>query len=716
MSIMAMKKIVKRIIWCVVGILATPVVLYFALEGLDSVAPEFTEEKIMPVVANLFTDYDDFIEEDEATDPLVEPSSAEDYHRVIALCDSLQEVKPRYETTYLYFKSTAYMGLGQEKAYEFWIKKTIESYQGGNNGIAPYLWGSLRYATQLRDKGDYEGSIKIIIPALDVMEKYADDHFNLRISDDMPTKLNGIMASDLVALGKTDEAEKKFQTAINIFIDRSKFMDITYETKTDTSYYYTAVKLDLEAAKAYIKAMEYDRAQQWLEKAKQTISESEQYTDSLRNNRDAFLFDVHLMDALVLTHQGKAAEAERAYAACLEKKRANDPSAINMRLQYLKAARRYQDIPALFHQFDSLLVKRDVAMNIDNISQILAPQYTAYRGMGQTAQALMMADSITQVLDSAIIVTRNDNAAELATIYETQKKEAQISEQNSALSIMRLMWIIAILVVGIFIYVGYTILRRRSERRMAEMRAAQERIENELKIARDIQMSMVPSTFPEREGLDMYASMTPAKEVGGDLYGYVLEDDKLYFALGDVSGKGVPASLFMAQATRLFMTLAKQGMMPAEICTRMNDALSGEDNENGMFVTFFLGLVDLTTGHLDFCNAGHNPPIIGGGENHGDFLDMLPNAPIGLWPGLEYEGEEIDSIKGRTLFIYTDGLNEAENTAQEQFGDDHLLAILRNTRFANARQVIETLADEVSCHRNGAEPNDDLTMMCLCLA
>ena len=713
MSIMAMKKIVKRIIWCVVGILATPVVLYFALEGLGRVAPEFTEEKIMPVVANLFTDYDDFIEEDEATYPLVEPFSAEDYHRVIALCDSLQEVKPRYETTYLYFKSTAYMELGQEKAYEFWIKKTIESYQGGNNGITPYLWGSLRYATQLRDEGDYEGSIKIIIPALDVMEKYADDHFNLMISHEVPTKLNGIMATDLVALGKTDEAEKKFQTAINIFIDRSKFMDITYETKTDTSYYYTAVKLDIEAAKAYIKAMQYDKAQQWLEKAKQTISESEQYTDSLGKYRDAFLFDVHLMDALVLTHQGKAAEAERAYAACLEKKRANDPSAINMRLQYLKAARRYQDIPALFHQFDSLLVKRDVAMNIDNISQILAPQYTAYRGMGQTAQALMMADSITQVLDSAIIATRNDNAAELATIYETQKKEAQISEQNSALSIMRLMWIIAILVVGIFIYVGYTILRRRSERRMAEMRAAQERIENELKIARDIQMSMVPSTFPEREGLDMYAAMTPAKEVGGDLYGYVLNGDKLYFALGDVSGKGVPASLFMAQATRLFMTLAKQGMMPAEICTRMNDALSGNDNESGMFVTFFLGLVDLTTGHLDFCNAGHNPPIIGGGENNADFLEMQPNAPIGLWPGLEYEGEEIDSIKGRPLFIYTDGLNEAENRQQEQFGDDRLLDILRHTQFDTAQQVIDTLKAEVEQHRDGAEPNDDLTMMCI---
>ena len=205
--------------------------------------------------------------------------------------------------------------------------------------------------------------------------------------------------------------------------------------------------------------------------------------------------------------------------------------------------------------------------------------------------------------------------------------------------------------------------------------------------------------------------MTPAKEVGGDLYGYLLEGDKLYFALGDVSGKGVPASLFMAQATRLFLTLAKQGMMPAEICSRINDALSGDDNENSMFVTFWLGLVDLTTGHLDFCNAGHNPPIIGDGENGGEFLDMIPNAPIGLLPGLEYEGEEIDSIKGRPLFIYTDGLNEAENPEQEQFGDDHLLDILRSTHFDNTQQVIETLKTEVEKHRNGAEPNFTVSML-----
>lgn len=238
-------------------------------------------------------------------------------------------------------------------------------------------------------------------------------------------------------------------------------------------------------------------------------------------------------------------------------------------------------------------------------------------------------------------------------------------------------------------------------------------IESELNVANSIQMSMLPNVFPDRDGLDMYASMTPAKEVGGDLYGYLLKDDNLYFCLGDVSGKGVPASLFMAQVTRLFRTLANQQLSPSDICTHMNDALSGDENPTNMFVTLFVGMVDLTSGHLSFCNAGHNPPVIGGGEHHGDFLEMKPNFPIGVLPGLEFEGEEIESIKGRALFIYTDGLNEAENREHEQFGDERLLDILRNTHFDSAQQVIETLAAEVEKHREGADPNDDLTMMCL---
>ena len=339
--------------------------------------------------------------------------------------------------------------------------------------------------------------------------------------------------------------------------------------------------------------------------------------------------------------------------------------------------------------------------------------YKAYRDMGRWKEAFDTFNIYVMARDSAR-TAETRKQIEMSSL-ELEAARAENEAQTLRLKNQQLTFVgiaLGILALAVFLFI-FMRSRHRAAMRLAEVKAEQERIQSELRIARDIQMSMVPGVFPEIEGLDMAAYMNPAKEVGGDLYGFLLQGDKLYFAVGDVSGKGVPASLFMAQATRLFQTMAKQGMMPAEICTRMNDALSGKDNENGMFVTLWLGLVDLKTGHLDYCNAGHNPPVIVGGDHHGDFLEMIANAPIGLWPELEYEGEEIDSIKNRLLFIYTDGLNEAENPQQEQFGDDRLLEVLRRTNFENAQQVIESLKREVEAYRNGAEPNDDFTMMCV---
>ena len=356
--------------------------------------------------------------------------------------------------------------------------------------------------------------------------------------------------------------------------------------------------------------------------------------------------------------------------------------------------------------------------------------------MGYHVEAGKLYKELYFVNDSLNAQETKGQLNEMNTIFQVGEKELEnirLQQENESTQFRFIITIISIIVVsfGIFVFfrlraarrlkqaheqlqVAYSDLQKTNEdlneanRVIEETTAAKERIESELRIARDIQMSMVPSTFPEDEGLDIYASMTPAKEVGGDLYDYVLLDKKLYFALGDVSGKGVPASLFMAQATRLFRTLAKQNLLPAEICTRMNDELA-EDNEQGMFVTMFIGLVDLQSGHLDFSNAGHNPPVI----NNDHFLEMEPNAPIGLWPGLEYVGEEIDNIHNTPIFIYTDGLNEAENAAQEQFGDDHLLQILKETPYQSARQTIELLQEEVARHVAGADPSDDLTMLCL---
>jgi serine phosphatase RsbU (regulator of sigma subunit) len=250
---------------------------------------------------------------------------------------------------------------------------------------------------------------------------------------------------------------------------------------------------------------------------------------------------------------------------------------------------------------------------------------------------------------------------------------------------------------------------------LEETTTAKERMESELRIARDIQMSMVPSVFPSVEGIDMYASMTPAKEVGGDLYNFLVNDQYLYFCIGDVSGKGVPASLFMTLATHGFLSLALTGRTPAEIATRMNAELS-INNEMGMFVTMFICMYDLKQERLEYCNAGHNPPVIGNAEGEYSLLDVKEaNAPIGLWPDLEYVGEVMDIPGNSMMLLYTDGLNEAENRQQEQYGEDRIIQLMTSHTFPSMRDMVETLKADIDQFRDGAEQNDDLTMLAITL-
>lgn len=257
--------------------------------------------------------------------------------------------------------------------------------------------------------------------------------------------------------------------------------------------------------------------------------------------------------------------------------------------------------------------------------------------------------------------------------------------------------------------------------KLEETTKAKERIESELRIARDIQMSMVPrkfDIFQQHPGVDLYASMKPAKEVGGDLYDFFIQDNKLYLCIGDVSGKGVPASMTMAVAVNLFHNYAKEGFSPEYTAGRLNDTLAA-DNESGMFVTMFIAEIDLATGQMKYCNAGHNPPVIidppltPDGPCRPEFAKVESNAPIGLWSNLEFIGESIDNLRGRTLFLYTDGLNEAENSFQEQFGDKRLLRFFQNRSNEDCQQIIKQMNATVSYFVGDAEPSDDLTMLCL---
>lgn len=265
---------------------------------------------------------------------------------------------------------------------------------------------------------------------------------------------------------------------------------------------------------------------------------------------------------------------------------------------------------------------------------------------------------------------------------------------------------------------GYIIYRTaRSARSLREATAEKERIGSELRIARDIQESMLPKTFPpfpERKDVDIFALLVPAKEVGGDLYDFHIRDEKLFFCIGDVAGKGVPASLVMAVMRSLFRSVSSHEDAPETIVTVLNEAMS-EMNETDMFVTLFVGVLSLTTGQLRYCNAGHEEPLLIG-KNVG-LLPAVQSIPVGLMPEWKYEGQDALIRPGTTIFLYTDGLTEAENSTHAQFGKQRMVRVarklLQESGTCKARSIIEHQEEALHRFVSGAEQSDDLTMLAI---
>ena len=628
--------------------------------------------------------------------------SNRDYDRVVTLADSLYDAGAITLINAAKSRGNAYYNLGNYRLAEKEFRQALAETPASTMDSIDYYHSATALAYTLIMKDNYEEALRTGIPAIEALKKWYQEKPTPSLCDKL-MNLTQHIGWIQKGFGMNEEADKMYELCY------SYMKEITSEV---LSGYYNRAAALANIIFTYIDNEEYDVAEKWLARM-DSLSTTVAESNGLPPADSDFVAAMDYICRLrVAIGQNKPAEADRALDAFRHTQYAKTNYGRFDEAEALLKMERYAEAADTYKAFNDYIAEYNMELSMDNLTKY-GNKFKANYKANRRDSALAVAAYVFENIDSVIKKQKMNDAAELATIYETQQKDAEIARQQLTLSHQRWIATLMALILITTFFILYTVYRHRVARRIADMKAHQERIESELRVARDIQMSMVPSMFPDREGLDMYASMMPAKEVGGDLYGFVLQDDRLYFAVGDVSGKGVPASLFMAQATRLFRTLASQGMMPAEICTRMNDALSGDDNENGMFVTFFLGLIDLTTGRLDFCNAGHNPPVIGGDADGGHFIDILPNAPIGLWQGLEYKGEMIESIKGKPLFIYTDGLNEAENREQEQLGDNRLLDILRNTNFENARQVIETLTAAVEQHRNGAMPNDDLTMMCI---
>ena len=340
-----------------------------------------------------------------------------------------------------------------------------------------------------------------------------------------------------------------------------------------------------------------------------------------------------------------------------------------------------------------------------------------------------------QVYDNAYGVVLSRQGKVMVGPDETQNKETKVQEYTTHVErtgwtisivipedeiygdirrIVALVTIMQLLGIGMIILILRTVAK--NQQKYNEINEKKAAIESELHIASAIQKGMLPKNFPtssNRDDVLLHATWMPAKDVGGDLFDFYIRDEKLFFCIGDVSGKGVPASLVMAVTRAIFRTVSARESMPDRIMTTMNKTMA-DMNESNMFVTLFVGVLDLPTGRMRYCNAGHDAPLlVGVGVGR---LPCDSNIPVGIMSSWKYTLQEKQVFPGTTIFLFTDGLTEAENASHEQFMMQRVNDVATQAlseQKQDPKQLINLLTDAVHQFVGDAEQSDDLTMMAI---
>ena len=649
----------------------------------------------------------------EAEDIVNEAYEVRDYQRIIELVDSLKQQGSIAEGNACYWLGYAYDRLMQKRMAELYWKKGIAAVENSTEVEDVKVYAAIvqRLSGLLNVWGEYESAQAIVQPAIERMEKLkcdsTSDYANLLIYEGSYQSRFGI--SEI----KADEyLTQGYRLHLDLIKRHQKYV-----------YYRDAIIGLGIICNTYLDLQKYGKAYIWTERLVELIRGYEKVPDGRPGYAEKQWSRYYINSAIALEGLSRKREAAQAYQLFEQTSFSRTAEGSILGSIYLGLAGRWQESADNSSNLNTLMKEQNVGYSLENIQKMLLKKFDINLQAGRIDSAKAISMDIVQHLDSAITQARRSDAIEQEAVHQKEQEMAAEREQNMRGRQISRMVLVAIVFVIMLIYI---IVRHRVGARLQkahnllkdaydqleETTTAKERMESELRIARNIQMSMLPSVFPEIDGLDMFASMTPAKEVGGDMYNFIREGDKLYFCIGDVSGKGVPASLFMAIVTRGFRTLALMGKSPAEIATRLNSELT-ENNDEGMFVTMFICRLDLKTLQLEYCNAGHNPPIISDADDQFSFLEVQPNAPIGLWPGLEFEGEEMQLQSNQRLLLYTDGLNEAENCQQEQYGEDRIIQLLTSHSSSNCHDIIEALKSDTDLFRDGAEQNDDLTMLAI---
>lgn len=639
---------------------------------------------------------------------------AKDYRQLIVLADSLEQIGELPQADAYYWRGYASDHLKQKRMAEFYWKTSLQAAGDVSDGQAAdiYAKSASRLANLLCLRGDYEGTLRMALPAIERLQALGcdstSDYVNLLVyigcCQSADSDLSGTDTEDAFRLAfkkhmeniERDHSEEAYKNAIAGLINMAYYCNVTEK---------------------------YSDAIDWIDQFGKLLSQYEQRPDANTAYIDKQLARFDIYKAIAYEGLGKKEDAAKVYDSFLTTSFSKTPEGRINANDYLTAAGRWDEAADNYRSLNELLGQQKTTMTIDDVQNLLLKKYRANMLAGRRDSAIAVSQMVCDSLEKALSQAAKSEKEELSTIAVRSEQFAQQQEANRRQQQLVKMWLVGLaflLLIGYAVWCRLAVRRRKNE--YNQLQAAYTELEANTsekasaataqRIASDIKLAITPQSLPVHKAIKTFASVTNVKDTTGNLYDLLVRDDMLYLMQADAKCNNVRTSVLMALARAQFRTASALETAPERIVAAVNQALATTDG-SGNEVMLFVGVLDLATGTLRYCNAGHTSPLIVAEE-----VSLLPagaNPVVGLDATAGYEAQEVVLPAGTLIMLYNDGIVLTENVEGKPFGERRLLGdALQASKLDPAPEpFVNYIANSVKTYMGDAEPVDDLAMVAI---
>ena len=652
-------------------------------------------------------------EQSRQADELIEKAyKAKDYQQLMELAENLEATGALSHAKADYWRGYASDRMNRKRMAEFYWKASLRNAASSSDGedMDVFAKSASRLANLQTVRGDYESVLRNAIPVAERLEALqcdtTSDYINLLI----------YIGCCQAGLGKaSDSTTDGFDRAYQ------KHLDNIGKHHSDAAYKDAIAGL-INIAYACITVADYKKALTWTDNFGKLLGEYEQRPGTNSDYIDKQLARFNIYKAIALEGLGQQEEAAKVYEAFMTTSFSKTPEGHINANDYLTAANRWGEAADNYKSLDAMLGAQQAGYTLDNIQNLLLKKYHTNLHAGRRDSAIAVSLLICDSLDNAFALAKKINEEEQTTIVQ---KVELMTEQQAEAARNAYFALVAALVGVLLCIIGYILYRRHGNQKLKEAHQelkqaygqlegdtiSKERTETERRIAHDIQQHMTPESLPQHKGLSLCATLQPGRGISSDLYDSIIRDDKLFFCIGNAIKTDIQSSLLASTVWALFRTAAALEEDPDRIVTAINEAIAKEQQtETG--VSLFVGVLDLQTWQLAYCNAGHPTPLLLTGDEVGE-LETESDKPIGTVQGHTYIVQTTTIEAGTRLFLYTNGLLNAQNTEGKTYGEKRLkgVALQGMKMHAAAQPFMESISEAIKTFTGDTPQDRDLTMM-----